>query len=54
MLKIGITVGVSSGNTILAEVFEVRGIPVSYAVEAAIVVRHKVERYKQLLIYHHG
>jgi dephospho-CoA kinase len=44
MLKIGLTGGIGSGKTTVAKVFEVLGIPVYYADEAA----------KQQLILHFG
>jgi len=47
MLKIGITGGIGSGKTTVAKVFEVLGIPVYYADEAAKEIMHKNEPLKQ-------
>lgn len=54
MLKIGITGGIGSGKTTVAKVFEVLGIPVYYADEAAKEIMHKNEPLKQQLIFHFG
>lgn len=54
MLKIGITGGIGSGKTTVAKVFEVLGIPVYYADEAAKEIMHKNELLKQRLIFYFG
>ncbi len=54
MLKIGITGGIGSGKTTVAKVFEVLGIPVYYADEAAKEIMHKNEPLKQQLIFYFG
>lgn len=54
MLKIGITGGIGSGKTTVAKVFEVLGIPVYYADEAAKEIMYKNEPLKQQLIFHFG
>ncbi len=54
MLKIGITGGIGSGKTTVAKVFEVLGIPVYYADDAAKEIMHKSEPLKQQLIFHFG
>ncbi len=54
MLKIGLTGGIGSGKTTVAKVFEVLGIPVYYADEAAKELMHTNELLKQQLILHFG
>lgn len=54
MLKIGLTGGIGSGKTTVAKVFEVLGIPVYYADDAAKELMHKNEPLKQQLIAHFG
>lgn len=54
MLKIGLTGGIGSGKTTVAKVFEVLGIPVYYADEAAKLLMHNDELLKQQLILHFG
>jgi dephospho-CoA kinase len=54
MLKIGLTGGIGSGKTTVAKVFEVLGIPVYYADEAAKELMHTNELLKQQLIFHFG
>ncbi len=47
MLKIGITGGIGSGKTTVAKIFEVLGIPVYYADEAAKRLMQEDEELKQ-------
>lgn len=54
MLKIGLTGGIGSGKTTVANVFEVLGIPVYYADDAAKELMRKSEPLKQQLITHFG
>jgi dephospho-CoA kinase len=54
MLKIGLTGGIGSGKTTVANVFEVLNIPVYYADEAAKELMHTNELLKQQLILHFG
>lgn len=54
MLKIGLTGGIGSGKTTVANVFEVLGIPVYNADERAKELMHTNELLKQQLIFHFG
>ncbi len=54
MLKIGLTGGIGSGKTTVAKVFEVLGIPVYYADDAAKELMYKNKQLKQQLISHFG
>lgn len=54
MLKIGLTGGIGSGKTTVAKVFEVLGIPVYYADDAAKQLMNNNESLKQQLISHFG
>jgi dephospho-CoA kinase len=54
MLKIGLTGGIGSGKTTVAKVFEVLGIPVYYADDAAKEIMHSNELLKKQLIFHFG
>ena len=47
MLKIGITGGIGSGKSTVAKVFEVLGIPVYYADDAAKKLMNEDEELKQ-------
>ena len=47
MLKVGITGGIGSGKTTVARVFEVQGIPVYYADDAAKRLMNEDEALKQ-------
>jgi len=49
MLKIGLTGGIGSGKTTVAKVFEVLGIPVYYADEAAKRLMNEDENLKEKL-----
>jgi dephospho-CoA kinase len=54
MLKVGLTGGIGSGKTTVAKVFEVLGIPVYYADDAAKRLMNEDEQLKQQLIQHFG
>ncbi|MBX9782989.1 MAG: dephospho-CoA kinase [Chitinophagaceae bacterium] len=54
MLKIGLTGGIGSGKTTIAKVFEVLGIPVYYADDAAKRLMNEDELLKQQLIQQFG
>lgn len=53
-LKIGITGGIGSGKTTVARIFEVLGIPVYYADEAAKRIMNEDETVKREIIRHFG
>lgn len=53
-IKIGITGGIGSGKTTVARVFEVLGIPVYYADDAARRIMNEDEAVKQQVIKHFG
>ena len=53
-LKVGITGGIGSGKTTVARIFEVLGIPVYYADDAARRIRNEDETLKQQVIKHFG
>jgi dephospho-CoA kinase len=54
MLKVGLTGGIGSGKTTVAKVFEVLGIPVYYADDAAKRLMNEDETLKHQLITHFG
>lgn len=54
MLKIGLTGGIGSGKTTVAHIFEVLGIPVYYADDAAKKLMNEDEHLKQQIIEHFG
>lgn len=54
MLKIGLTGGIGSGKSTVAKVFEVLGIPVYYADEAAKRIMNDDELLQQQIIQHFG
>lgn len=54
MLKVGLTGGIGSGKTTIAKVFEVLGIPVYYADDAAKRLMNEDETLKQQLIRQFG
>ncbi len=54
MLKIGLTGGIGSGKTTVARIFEVLGIPVYYADNAAKKLMNEDENLKQQVIKHFG
>lgn len=53
-LRIGITGGIGSGKSTVAKVFEVLGIPVYYADEAARRVMNEDEEVRRQIIQHFG
>ena len=53
-LKIGITGGIGSGKSTVAKVFEVLGIPVYYADEAARRLMNEDEEVRRQIIEHFG
>lgn len=54
ILKVGITGGIGSGKSTVAKIFEVLGIPVFYADDAAKELMNKDEKLKQQLITEFG
>lgn len=54
MLKIGLTGGIGSGKSTVAKVFEVLGIPVYYADDAARRLMNEDEDLRQQIISHFG
>jgi dephospho-CoA kinase len=50
MLRIGITGGIGSGKTTVARIFEVLGIPVYYADDAAKRLMNEDEELQQKII----
>ncbi|MBS4065124.1 MAG: dephospho-CoA kinase [Chitinophagaceae bacterium] len=54
MLKVGLTGGIGSGKSTVAKVFEVLGVPVYYADDAAKRLMNEDEQLKQQLIHHFG
>jgi dephospho-CoA kinase len=54
MLRIGITGGIGSGKTTVCHIFEVLGIPVYYADEAAKVLMNQEGELKREIIKHFG
>ena len=54
ILKVGITGGIGSGKSTVAKIFEVLGIPVFYADDAAKELMNKDEKLKQQLIKEFG
>lgn len=54
MLKIGLTGGIGSGKSTVAKVFEVLGIPVYYADDAAKQLMNTDDALKQKIIHHFG
>ncbi|HVM88313.1 MAG TPA: dephospho-CoA kinase [Puia sp.] len=54
MLKIGLTGGIGSGKSTVAKIFEVLGIPVYYADDAAKRLMNENEGLKQQIIKHFG
>lgn len=53
-LRIGLTGGIGSGKSTVAKVFEVLGIPVYSADEAARRLMNEDERLRQLIMQHFG
>ncbi len=54
MLRIGLTGGIGSGKTTVAHIFEVLGMPVYYADDAAKRLMNEDAHLKQQLIQHFG
>ena len=54
MLKIGLTGGIGSGKTTVAHIFEVLGIPVYYADDAAKKMMRDDEKLRQQIIENFG
>ena len=54
MLKIGLTGGIGSGKTTVAQIFEVLGVPVYYADDAAKRLMNEDGNLKQQIIQHFG
>lgn len=54
MLRIGITGGIGSGKTTVAKIFEVLGVPVYYADDAAKKLMNEDESLQQNIIDHFG
>src|SRR5690349_9732717 len=54
MLKVGITGGIGSGKSIVSRVFEVLGIPVYYADDAAKRLMNSDDQLIQKLVLHFG
>jgi dephospho-CoA kinase len=54
MLKVGLTGGIGSGKSTVARIFEVLGIPVYYADEAAKNIMNSDKRLKAALIKNFG
>ena len=54
MLKIGLTGGIGSGKTTVAQIFELLGVPVYYADDAAKKLMNEDEDLKQQIIEHFG
>jgi dephospho-CoA kinase len=54
MLRIGLTGGIGSGKSTVAGIFEVLGIPVSYADEEAKILMNEDEQLRSAIILHFG
>jgi dephospho-CoA kinase len=54
MLRIGLTGGIGSGKSTVAGIFEVLGIPVSHADEAARYLMNEDESLKEQILLHFG
>lgn len=54
MLRIGLTGGLGSGKSTVAHIFEVLGVPVYYADDAAKRIMHDNEELKQKIIENFG
>ena len=54
MIKIGLTGGIGSGKTTVAQIFEVLGVPVYYADDAAKKLMNEDQNLKQQIIQHFG
>lgn len=54
MLRIGLTGGIGSGKSTVAKIFEILGVPVYYADDAAKILMNQDEDLKKALIKHFG
>jgi len=54
MLRIGLTGGIGSGKSTVAKIFEVLGIPVYYADDAAKRLMNEDENLKEQITHHFG
>ena len=54
MLRIGLTGGIGSGKTTVARIFEVLGVPVYYADDAAKKLMNEDEKIRGEIIHHFG
>ena len=54
MLRIGLTGGIGSGKSTIAKIFEVLGIPVYYADDAAKRLMNEDEKLKERIKWHFG
>lgn len=54
MLKIGLTGGIGSGKSTVAKIFEILGIPVYYADDAARKLMNENEEVRSAIIQHFG
>lgn len=54
MLRIGLTGGIGSGKTTVAHIFEVLGVPVFYADDAAKKLMNEDENLRKTIIQHFG
>ncbi len=54
MLKIGLTGGIGSGKSTVAHIFELLGIPVYYADDAAKKLMNEDENLKQQIVHYFG
>ena len=54
MIKIGLTGGIGSGKTTVAQIFEVLGVPVYYADDAAKKLMNEDQNLKQQIIKNFG
>ncbi len=54
MLRVGLTGGIGSGKSTVAKIFEVLGVPVYYADDAAKKIMNTDEELKRSIIQHFG
>lgn len=54
MLRIGLTSGIGAGKTTAAKIFELLGVPVYYADDAAKRLMNEDKNLKQQIIHHFG
>jgi dephospho-CoA kinase len=53
-LKVGLTGGIGSGKTVVARIFQLLGVPVYFADDAARELYHRNEDLKASIIHHFG